>query len=300
MNTALNIMSSDVKLPAYLQNFRTGMMKGLSLGSAGRNILSLKGSRFHLIVNGKEEGVIETNSTNVIILGGMPDNRMSARIYYKDVYDPTTKTPPLCYSTDGISPAQDAVAKQATKCALCPQNVKGSKLGSNGDKYKACAYFKRLAVALETDEEKRVFQWNVNSSSMFGLSKPGENKFNMTQYMQSIENRNVEAWQFVTKLSFDTSSSTPRILFSPVRPLDQDELPAFFDLVQSKEVKESLEINVTSSGDDEDSSQEVEVIVPVTPPIPLNNDKEVMDIQAPLNKTLSNDELDTFLASLEG
>lgn len=240
MAQELDLFSNNMNLPAHLQGVDTGVTKALVAGMfTGGNRIGLKASRFRLIVNGIEEGVIEENYLDVIFLSAAP---AVSRVFYSGAYRPGENTPPTCYSADGIVPNDDVKQKQNDKCATCPQNVKGSKI-DNGNKYKACGYFRRGVVMLAGDvDDRRVFKLDIKSQSLFGESTATAKSFN--DYVKVLETRGVDAGQVVTRITFDTDASVPKLLFKPQRYIDSDELTAVQDLVVSDEVRRVAEVNM--------------------------------------------------------
>lgn len=260
MAQELDLFSNNMNLPAHLQGVDTGVTKALVAGMfTGGNRIGLKASRFRLIVNGIEEGVIEENYLDVIFLSAAP---AVSRVYYSGAYKPGENIPPTCYSADGIVPNDDVKQKQSDKCATCPQNVKGSKI-DNGNKYKACGYFRRGVVMLAGDvDDRRVYKLDIKSQSLFGESSATAKSFN--DYVKVLETRGVDAGQVVTRITFDIEASVPKLLFKPQRYIDPDELEAVKDLVVSDEVRRVAEVNMGTldvsgeepTGGDEPQQQE--------------------------------------------
>lgn len=240
MSQQLTVLNLDApsSVPAYLQAFQSQIGKNIMVGGASRNRLGLKGNRFRIIVGGQEEGVVDDNFLDIVMVGAAEG---VSRIYYADGFDPSVKQAPTCYSKKGDEPAADVSNKQSTKCATCPQNEKGSRVADGGAKVRACQFFKRLAVVLPSDPS-RVYQLDCKSMSVFGESKPTANKFSMKEYGQKLSTRGIDPSMIVTRLSFDTDSSVPKLLFMPTRYLDEAEAAAIQDVINGEEVKNILEI----------------------------------------------------------
>lgn len=268
-------MGGTAQLPAHLSGVSTGVSEALKAGIfAGGNRISVKGNRFRLIVNGKEEAVFEENYLDVIILGAAP---AVSRTYYAKQYVAGENAAPDCYSADGVEPAKDVKNKQADKCALCPMNVRGSK-SEGGNKYKACGYFRRLVVMLGGDTEVRsVYKLDIKSQSLWGEGKKVNNMdaYGLNEFIKAVDNRGIDIGMVVTRLSFDTDSSTPKLLFRPSRFVTPEELAAVQDLVGSDEVKKLTEVTmatVDSSGEESgrtpEGQQEAEEAAPAPKPTP--------------------------------
>jgi hypothetical protein len=250
MGTHLSLFDSPTaQLPAHL-SYSSGVSSDIALGGMGRNRIGLKGSRFRLIVNGQEEAVLESNSMEVVIVGAA---KGVGRIYYGGDYDPDTKSHPLCYSPDGIAPGSDVAAPQALKCAQCPQNQKGSKITQTGQKTKACTYFKRLAVVLLDDPAHRVFQLDGKALTIFGDGEPARNLFTLNEYSKKLNTRGWDVTHLITKLSFDTKSSVPKLYFSPVRLVGEDEADWIKEIINSEDVQETVKITAITDASDADT-----------------------------------------------
>ena len=234
--------NGPMQLPAHLAGANFGVTTSLMEGMfTGGNRIGLKGSRFHLVVGGVEEGVITEPYLDVIILGAAP---AVSRVYYAGSYKNGENQPPTCYSADGIVPADDVKAKQADKCMTCPMNAKGSKI-VDGQQFKACGYFRRVVVMLAGDvEDRRVFKLDVKSQSLFGEGNANEK--NLNDYIKMIATRGVDAGAVVTRLSFDLNSSVPKLLFKAVRYITEDEMYAVQDLVTSDEVTNLKQVSMAT------------------------------------------------------
>jgi hypothetical protein len=265
MSTAMSIFDQPVTgLPAHLAAFNSNLTTDMSVGGLGRNRLGLKGNRFRLIVSGQEEAVVESLALEVVIVGAAVG---VGRIYFgAEAYDPDTKTHPLCYSADGVTPGSDVTNPQSIKCANCPQNEKGSKITEGGVKTKACSYFKRLAVALLNDPQHRIFQLDGKAMTIFGNGEPAQNKFTLSEYSQKFKTRGLDPAHFVTKLSFDTDSSVPKLYFSPVRAITAEEAVWVQEAVSSEETKQVCTITAITDASDAEAEPAVPAMTGPNPP----------------------------------
>ena len=197
--------------------------KNASGGGAkgGTNRLSIRGGVFRKVVNGQEVGELEGRSINVVIVKTSPVSRM----FYEGQYVAGQTAAPSCWSADSSSgkPAAEVPSdtRQSTTCFDCPQNVKGSGQGQS----RACRFQQRVAVML-TDAEGRlrsnaVYQLSLPATSVFGDDKK---KMGLQTYARLIDAQKAPLASLITELRFDTDSSTPKLLFKPIRILDRDEL----------------------------------------------------------------------------
>ena len=196
--------------------------------------------------------VLKTLSMEVVIVGAA---KGVGRIFFEGQYDADTKTHPACYSADGIVPGIDVVNPQSVKCANCPQNEKGSKIAADGTKTKACSYFKRLAVVWLGDPQHRIFQIDAKAMSIFGDGEPARNLFTLNEYAKKLNTRGWDVAHLVTKLSFDTDSSVPKVYFSPVRLLEEEEAGWVQELVNSDEVLQTVTITAITDASDSQAEQ---------------------------------------------
>lgn len=235
---------SQMPVPAYLQGADNNVNAGLlAVAGAGGNRIGLKGNRFRLIVNGREEAVLDQLTLDVHVIGVFPH---ISRVFYANGYDPSSeaKEPPTCYSADGIAPAEDVHQKQCATCDLCPQNVKGSKLTDTGQKTKACSYMQRLVVMLPGDPDGRFFRLDVKAQGLFGEGIPAQNKYNLIEYGKAIANRSVDVSVLVTRISFDPNSSTPKLLFQPVRYVTNEEFEDVRAALARPDLSDMVKVNM--------------------------------------------------------
>lgn len=230
-----------LSLPAHLQGVGLGTTQNLmaAIGDS-RNRIGLKGNRFRQVINGQEVGVWEENYLDVIIVGVVPT---VSRLYYAGKYKQGgDNAPPTCYSVDNIVPNDDVIQKQSPKCETCPQNIKGSRVTDDGHQTKACGYFRRMAVILPGDTT--LYYVDIKAMGLFGDSYKQLNKFSMNDYAKYLNTHGVDASVLVTRLSFDTDHSVPKLLFQPLRFLDVDEAAAVRQIGEGNEVQEYLTINM--------------------------------------------------------
>lgn len=216
-----NGQGGPMQLPAHLQGQGVGTT-GALMAAIGdqRNRIGLKGNRFRQVVAGQELGVWDENYLDIIIVGVVPT---VSRIYYANQYSQQgDNQPPTCYSVNNIVPEDDVHQKQSDKCATCPQNIKGSRISNDGTESKACGYFRRLAVMLPGDDTLYVL--DVKSMGIFGESYKERGLFSLNDYAKFLNANGVDASNLVTRISFDTNQSVPKLLFKAARYIDELEL----------------------------------------------------------------------------
>jgi hypothetical protein len=218
-------------LPAHLKNLQldatTKALMGGS-GNGGGKRISIRGNVFRMMVDGKEIAQNEDRAMNIIIAAA---NANVSRNYYAGTYQEGQAMAPTCWSNDGVTPDIKAEQPQASKCASCQQNIKGSGQGDS----RACRFTQRLAVLLENDIRGDVYQLSLPAQSIFGAAENG--KMPLQSYAKFLGSHGLPVTAVVTEMRFDTASATPRLTFKAVRPLNEDELAMTQEKGQSTEAK---------------------------------------------------------------
>ena len=218
-------------LPAHLKNLQldatTKALMGGS-GNGGGKRISIRGNVFRMMVDGKEIAQNEDRAMNIIIAAA---NANVSRTFYAGTYQEGQAMAPTCWSNDGVTPDIKSEQPQASKCASCQQNIKGSGQGDS----RACRFSQRLAVLLENDIRGDVYQLSLPAQSIFGAAENG--KMPLQSYAKFLGSHGLPVTAVVTEMRFDTASATPRLTFKAVRPLNEEELAMTQDKGQSTEAK---------------------------------------------------------------
>lgn len=204
-------------------------------GSTNRRI-SIKGGVFREILNGKEVNVSEERAMNVVIINASKLSRM----YFEGTYTEGVALKPTCWSSDSQTPDEGVTQKQASKCADCKQNIKGS--GANGGR--SCRFQQRLALLLDGNiDKKEVYQLTLPATSIFGDGEKG--KLPLQGYVRYVAAHNTRVEAIVTEMRFDTSSPTPKLVFKPVRALTDDEAKVVVEMIKAPETVKAITLNVS-------------------------------------------------------
>ena len=227
---ALAPLMNSGNMPAFAQQGDAAELnKEATEGTGGESVnrISLKQSRFRLIVGGEQVRVLDEPYMDVIVLRANPS---ASRSYYKDEYDPSADDQaPTCYSDDGIYPNPDAREKQAVSCANCPMNQWGSKISKmSGKKVKACQETKRLAIVPASNPQAPAFQLNVPTASM---NVWGTFVRTLNQASPAVPYNGI-----ITRVKFDPDSDYPKLNFDPVSWLSDDQYAIVRERYQSDEV----------------------------------------------------------------
>ena len=207
----------SAQLPAYLTARSKQDLSEVMSGGVSFPVISIKGKVFHIkrgdaleLVTKPEAPDEPAAGIEVLILRAGPPGK-TAKTFYSTGYTEGSDAKPTCYSNDGVGPAADAEAPQAGTCATCPHNVWGSKITEQGNKTRACADVKRLAVAPAGCVDDAML-----------LRVPAASLKALNQYVDLLAKRGVDAtYKVVTKIGFDYSVAHPALTFKPVGFVDE-------------------------------------------------------------------------------
>jgi len=207
--------------------------------------ISIDGGVFRKIVGGKEMGAIEDRHMNVIFVK-LAHN--PTRMYYKEAYKKGVKVSPACWASDAKTPDADCPTPMAKSCDTCPMSVKGSSPVGVGS---ACRLSWRTAVVLPNDPGGDVMQLVLPATSCFGEESTGRWPFR--PYVQMLVSNNISVGRVITKMQFDTQSSVPKLLFSPVGPVDMQDVDTILAQAKSSAAEAAVKLRVYL-GDDSASA----------------------------------------------
>lgn len=215
----------------------------LTGGGTGGGVkrISIKGGVFRLISGGKEIASIEDRHLDVVIVKAAPK---VSRIFYAGSYDKDAPAaPPDCWSNDGEKPDASAKNKQAQTCMACPQNQAGSGQGNS----RACRYQQRLAVVLENNPGGDVLQLTLPATSVFGKEDGDKRPLQAFARHLALSNPPINPEQIVTRMKFDTKAESPKLFFSPVRWLTNDEYAVVKTQAESTDAQRAVVMTVAQT-----------------------------------------------------
>ena len=234
-------MFNPSNVPAFAKNAElsatTLALAGGVNTSAGMKRVSIKGGVFRLLSGGKEIASIEDRHLDVIVVKAAPK---VSRIFYAGSYDKdAAAAAPDCTSGDGEKPDAGVKNKQSSSCATCPQNIAGSGNGQS----RACRYQQRLAVVLANNPEGDVLQVTLPATSIFGKEEGDKRPLQAYARAMAAQTPPVNLDSIVTRMKFDTKAESPKLIFSPVRWLTDDE----YEIVQTQSTSKDAEKAVAST-----------------------------------------------------
>jgi len=255
-------MSSDIiaNLKSELAQIEGGVDDDTRAVAGGKSNLSkrisIKGGVFRKMAGGKEIGSIEDRHMNVIFVK-MAHN--ASRTYYTGAYKEGEKVSPLCWSSDSKTPDPEVKTPQAKSCDTCQWSVKGSSPMGTGA---ACRLSWRTAVVLPQDPGGDVMQLVLPATSAFGKEEAG--KFPFRPYIQMLANNNISAGRVITKMQFDTKSTHPRVVFSPVGVVPEAAVRAVQTQKESSAAENAVKLTVYQQ-DEADGDTEVAALATDAP-----------------------------------
>lgn len=214
--TGTDLFASGAELPAYLQGELDDVTKAIigSSGGTGGKRISIKGSVFRQIIDGKEVQVNEDRALNLVIVNTSAEIH---RTYYAAQYKEGEFQAPQCWSENGTTPHEKAIKPQSNACATCEQNIAGSGNGNS----RACRYSRRIAVVLEGDISGDVYAMSLPATSLFGKGEP--KKLPFEAYARYLGGNKVPVTAVVTEARFDPNSTGPKLTFRAIKPLEPEE-----------------------------------------------------------------------------
>jgi hypothetical protein len=204
--------------------------------SGGMKRVSIKGGVFRLLSSGKEIASIEDRHLDVIIVKAAPK---VSRIYYAGGYDKdAAASAPDCTSADGEKPDAGVKNKQAASCTMCANNIAGSGNGQS----RACRYQQRLAVVLANNPDGDVLQVTLPATSIFGKEEGDKRPLQAYARYMAAQTPPVNLDAIVTRMKFDTKAESPKLFFSPMRWLTDDEYETAVEQSKSKDAEKAVAV----------------------------------------------------------
>ena len=207
---------------------------GIGTGGIDYPRISIKGGRFR-IVEGGVETVMDSSTIEVIVVGA---SRLLTKQWYAKAWTPDAEAvAPDCFSLNGVRPDPASSSPQADMCAECEHNVWGSKITPQGTKIKACPDQKRVAVVAADDPAGPVYLLTITPAALTSWA----------QYSKKLKMHGVSPDLLRTKVSFDTSASFPKLMFSNGDFNDADTQAIIDGVVDNDSVRHVL-------GDDDEGA----------------------------------------------
>ena len=234
---------SSSNVPAFARNNELSeTAKALTGGGSGVSTkrISIKGGVFRLVAGGKEVASIDERHLDVVIVRAAPK---VSRIFYAGSYDADKIVRPDCWSNDGEKPDASIKEPQHRTCMGCPQNEAGSGMGNS----RACRFQQRLAVVLANNMDGDVLQLTLPATSVFGKEDGDKRPLQAFARFLAAQNPPVNPEQIVTRMKFDTKAESPKLFFTPVRWLEEDEYSVVQRQADSEDAKRAITMTVAQA-----------------------------------------------------
>lgn len=259
--------------------------------------LSYEGKVWTMSVNGEktkltkrnEDGEQEPVSTMRVVILDFAKRR--GRAYYEGAYDPAKPGSPLCWSEDGIKPHPQVQNPQCGTCEGCPMAVKGSKVTEQGKAVTACSQHRMIVVVPANKLDFTPMRMKLAITSDWDKNSPELEKqgwFAFNNYTDFLRTKNIpHTAAVVTKMKFDPNAVYPKVLFSPDRWLEPDEVAIVKPITKSEAVTSLLGGTYTPAGVDgvkieaPKEQPKVEAKKPAPQVVEMDDDDDDVVVQMP-------------------
>ena len=196
--------------------------------------ISLNNSVFSYMEGTKKIASTDEKSQEWVIIGCSP----VYRTFYVE-----QETSPTCWSSDCKVPDVDVPEPVSKSCMNCENNIKGSGKGNS----RACKFHRRAAVVLANHMDGGIYQVILSAVSVFGKGVNG--KWPLDSYAEFLKGNNVALSHVVSEAQFDLDSTFPKLNFTPVRSLTEDEYEIIEKQMKNEATKKAIRLNVPKQND---------------------------------------------------
>ena len=169
---------------------------------------------------------------------------------------------PDCWSTNGQVPDAAAPNKQAITCRGCQWDAFGSRTMDDGRKGKACSDNKRLAVVPAGDIKNEAY------GGPMLLRLPPSAFTALSELEMQLHAQGYHYYAVVMRCSFDHTVAFPKVMFTPVRVLNDHEMQEVIGL-QSNELVDRIlneELFEVSADPQQPGPEQLGNVVPLRQP----------------------------------
>jgi hypothetical protein len=227
-------------------------------------IVGIRGSKFWERWQG-EENLITIPGTphpapfiDVVILKAQREN---TRTYYASGYIEGSHERPDCWSSDGVKP-DDAVPNKINDiCATCPFAEFGSSNNAASPRSQACQQRRRTVVVYYGDD------LTGGEMGPMLLSVPPASLKNQKDYGKMLKEAQAHYFGCVTRLSFEAEKAYPKLEFTYIQPLNDQEVMTVLEVRESEGVKRIMTSQINVDGAEVvDAAAEATAQQPAQPP----------------------------------
>ena len=103
-----------------------------------------------------------------------------------------------------------------------------------------------LAVMIEGEiDREEVYQLVLPATSIFGEGTKG--KLPLRAYAEFLKGEDAPMSGVITEMKFDTASPTPKLVFRPIRVVEEAEWEVIQKMKESEEAKKAIELTVSQT-----------------------------------------------------
>lgn len=220
------------------------------------NQLSIKGGKFHCIVDGethtiKDEEGVAVNRLDVIVVG-IPAGR--SQIMFPK-YDPESPAAPLCGSINGRTPDANFEKPFSSNCQTCEKRIKV--MDEEGKERSPCQQTMYLAVVIQGQGD-RIYKMRLPITAIFNRDSQTTDYKAWDQYVDFLRKNGVNhPAMVVTRISFESSAQYTRPVFKAVGHLTPEMLAGIAPAIHSPITKEITQGTVEQIGNPEDAPKQI-------------------------------------------
>jgi hypothetical protein len=104
-----------------------------------------------------------------------------------------------------------------------------------------------LAVVLANNPTGDVLQLTLPATSVFGKEEGDKRPLQAFVRYLAVQNPPINPEQIVTRMKFDTKAESPKLLFAPIRWLEEDEYAVVKNQAESEDAKRAVVMTVAQS-----------------------------------------------------
>ncbi len=223
---------AEYQLPATFANYKkSAALAAVEMESAGDGVEPSFGvlkfpakNQWALRIGGRDYAIVRPDDgtpQSYIDVCFVRAGTTKAKTFYEGGYKQGSKDRPTCWSNDAVKPDTSVPRKVSDSCLLCPKNKVGSAVTDTGKSAKACPDHKRTAVFVDPPTALRAGAGVLDAPVMLRI--PGASLTSFGLYGDNLKARGLNLIDVVTRVSFDTESKFQKLVFTPVRPLTDNE-----------------------------------------------------------------------------
>lgn len=235
VNTAV---ATIPEIPAHLvaysaQSAEENASAAGGIKAGGWPRITIGGSKFHIRESSDASLITDPNNPQLpkmqLELVNVGHNPAVSKVFFEGDYTEGDTGEPDCSSDDGVTPDDGVPGRQSASCAICKQNVWGSKISKvSGKPVKACSDVKRLVMLRSGDLNGPAYELTITPSALAGWAT----------YVKDLNKRKIPISAVETHVFFDPTVTYPKLSFKFGRYLNAEEVA----IVQERKGGDDVEL----------------------------------------------------------